>query len=90
MNIVRTVHVVVTGRVQGVFFRDYIKTNAKGLGISGFVRNLPTGKVEIIAQGERLDEFIRHCYRGSSASKVDEVKIDNIDEPEKFDDFKIM
>ncbi|MFW6151182.1 MAG: acylphosphatase, partial [Chloroflexota bacterium] len=42
-----TVH----GRVQGVFFRDFVRTTATKLGLSGYVRNLPTGDVEVRAEG---------------------------------------
>jgi len=85
----RTKHIMVSGRVHGVFFRSYALEQAKTLGIKGFVRNLPTGKVEILAQGERLEEFIRVIHRGPPSAKVDEVKIDDVDEPEVFDEFLI-
>ena len=86
----RTVRMIVSGRVQGVFFRRYILEHAKELGIKGYVRNLPTGKVEIVAQGERIEELLRHAHRGPPLARVDEVKTEEIDEPETYDDFRIV
>jgi acylphosphatase len=86
----RTVHILVSGRVQGVFYRKSMHSVAKELGISGYAKNLPTGKVEMVAQGGRIEEFLRLVHRGPPSAKVDEVKIQDIDEPEEFDDFIIM
>lgn len=86
----RTVRILVSGRVQGVFFRRYIQQHAKELGIKGYVRNLPTGKVEIVAQGEKIEELLRHAHRGPPLARVEDVKTEEIDEPEKFDDFRIL
>ncbi len=58
--------ILITGLVQGVFFRREMTELATRLGISGWVRNLPDGKVEALAEGERarLDELIRFCHVG--------------------------
>ena len=55
--------ILITGLVQGVFFRREMTDLARRLGIYGWVRNLPDGKVEALAEGERarLDELIRFC-----------------------------
>ncbi|RLF60052.1 MAG: acylphosphatase, partial [Thermoplasmata archaeon] len=47
------VHVYISGKVQGVFFREYTRRKAKNLGIKGWVRNLPDGRVEAIFEGEK-------------------------------------
>ena len=71
----KAIHLVIHGRVQGVFFRKYTFDKANDLGLKGMVRNLPNGDVEIIAEGreEVLKEFVEWCYKGSPASKVSSV-----------------
>jgi len=71
-----TVHCVVRGRVQGVFFRASTKRRANELGLAGWVRNLPDGRVEAVFRGsrsacQRALEFVR---TGPPAARVDEVK----------------
>jgi acylphosphatase len=68
----------VRGRVQGVFFRGFVQRNARRLGISGYVRNLPDGSVEVQAEGERarLKELEEHLRTGPPASSVREVVTD--------------
>ena len=70
-----TLHAVVRGRVQGVFFRASAGERARGLGIGGWVRNLPDGTVEAFAQGDRnaLEEFLRWLEEGPPSARVDEV-----------------
>jgi acylphosphatase len=73
--------VVVSGRVQGVFFRATCEQVATGLGVSGWVRNRPDGKVEVVAEGERaaVDELLAWCRQGPPRGRVDRVEI--TDEP---------
>ena len=70
-------HVVVSGRVQGVFFRAETSRLARSRGVAGWVRNLPDGRVEVAADGEtdsveRFERAIRHGPRGA---RVDEVEV---------------
>ncbi|CCW64337.1 unnamed protein product [Phytomonas sp. EM1] len=67
--------ILVSGKVQGVFYRKHAQKAAAKLGITGWVRNLPDGRVEILAEGTRaqLDELERWCYEGSPRSRVSEV-----------------
>ena len=69
------VELVVRGRVQGVFYRASARDVAERLGLTGEVRNLPDGRVEAIAEGERerLEEFIDWCRRGPPMAEVEEV-----------------
>lgn len=69
-------HLIVKGRVQGVFFRLYAKNTAKKLGITGWVRNNPNGTVEIVAEGTKsaLETLLEKCRNGSVWSKVDEIE----------------
>jgi acylphosphatase len=70
------VHLLVSGRVQGVFFRGATVDEASRLGLAGWVRNLPDGRVEVLAEGERgaLDALVRFCERGPPAARVDRVE----------------
>jgi acylphosphatase len=68
-------HVYVSGQVQGVFFRDSARERAEQLGLAGWVRNLPDGRVEAIFEGpsEKVREIIRWCEEGPSHAEVDDV-----------------
>ncbi len=72
------VHLLVSGRVQGVAFRAYTVDEARRLGVAGWVRNLPDGRVEVEAEGERpaLAELVRFCERGPPAARVEGVQAD--------------
>ena len=67
--------VAVYGRVQGVFFRDFVKRYARELGLAGYVRNLPDSAVEVQAEGEKrqLEKLIGYLKVGPPAARVDEV-----------------
>jgi acylphosphatase len=71
------VHVVVSGRVQGVAFRAYTVDEARALGVHGWVRNLPDGRVETEAEGERsaCEGLVAFCRRGPPAAHVEGVEI---------------
>jgi acylphosphatase len=70
-------HVYVSGRVQGVFFRSEAKHEARVLGIKGWIRNLPDGKVEAVFEGEEksVKEIIEFCKRGPSGAKVTNIDV---------------
>ena len=67
---------VVGGRVQGVFYRATAARRARELAIDGYARNLPDGRVEVLACGERpaVDAFVSWLWIGSSACKVTSVE----------------
>jgi acylphosphatase len=69
------VHLLLSGRVQGVAFRAYTVDEALRLGVHGWVRNLPDGRVEVEAEGERaaLEGLAAWCRRGPPAARVDHV-----------------
>jgi len=71
-----TVHLLVTGRVQGVGFRWFVRVAGRRLGLSGWVRNCDDGSVEIAASGpdEKLEELRRQVKRGPDAALVEEVR----------------
>lgn len=71
----RQIHIIVRGKVQGVYFREFTKRKALSLGLKGTVRNLSDGSVEIFADGDDklLEIFENWCWEGSPYSRVDEV-----------------
>jgi len=72
------VHVFVSGRVQGVFFRDHTQKFAVSLGLTGWVKNLRDGRVETIAEGEKekLETFISRLEEGAPLAVVEKVDVD--------------
>jgi len=91
MNDLASVQAVVYGRVQGVFFRAFASRQAKRLGLSGYVRNLPDGAVEMQAEGERkkLEELIGCLKVGPPAAKVERVKTNWLEYTGSYSDFNI-
>lgn len=71
---------LVGGRVQGVFYRATAAREAASLGLEGYARNLPDGRVEVLACGEEqsVEEFLRWLWVGSNASRVDTVEVVNV------------
>lgn len=72
------VHVIVSGRVQGVFFRDETRRAAEKNGVAGWVRNLPDGTVEALFEGQAsaVDAMIQWCHQGSPHSRVVDVQVE--------------
>jgi acylphosphatase len=70
-------HVVVRGRVQGVFFRVEARDRARSLGLAGWVRNQPDGSVEAVFEGprERVDSMVAWCERGPRGAQVETVDV---------------
>lgn len=70
-------HVLVEGLVQGVFFRQSAVDEARRLGLRGWVRNCPDGRVELEAEGERekVEALVRWCGRGPPAARVEGVEV---------------
>jgi acylphosphatase len=68
-------HVYVCGQVQGVFFRDSTREKAEQLGLTGWVKNLPDGRVEALFEGpsEKVREMVRWCKEGPSHAEVEDV-----------------
>ena len=70
-------HVIVEGRVQGVFFRHNTQETASRLGLKGWVKNRMDGTVEALFEGDRdkVDEIIQWCHHGPSAARVENVHV---------------
>jgi acylphosphatase len=82
--------VVVSGRVQGVFFRDTTRRRAEAAGVSGWVRNTPEGEVEAVFEGEpsSVEELVEFARRGPSRAEVTAVEVIEED-PEGLAGFEI-
>lgn len=91
MNQNRCVHCIVSGKVQGVFYRANTQKRALQLGLTGWVRNCKNGDVELIAQGESdaLEQLIAWLYEGPPMAKVIEVAIEEKEHDPNFTDFII-
>jgi acylphosphatase len=85
------VHVIISGRVQGVWFRANTKQMAKQLGLTGWVKNTSDGCVEAVFEGEEhlINKMIEWCHQGSPLSKVKTVDVKNQEPTNEFSDFSI-
>ncbi len=90
MNNVRA-ELKITGRVQGVFYRQSTMETASGLGLTGWVRNCPDGSVEAIFEGNKqaVDLAIEWCREGPPAAKVIDIKIAWTDATGDFETFDV-
>ncbi|XVJ66135.1 MAG: acylphosphatase [Lacibacter sp.] len=86
----KTISIIVSGKVQGVWYRKYTVDKATELGISGFIKNLPDDNVYILATGteEQLQVLVQWCYIGSPKSNVEKVEVKE-ESLQTFDDFRI-
>jgi acylphosphatase len=87
----QTISITVTGKVQGVFYRQSTRENAVAAGITGTVSNLPDGSVHIMATGtkDQLDKLLQWCRQGPAKATVTGVEAK--DEPlQEFRDFRIV
>jgi acylphosphatase len=76
--------------VQGVFFRQATAEQARRLGVAGWVRNRPDGRVEAVFEGSQdvVDQIVSWCREGTPWSKVEQVEV-TAEEPEGLDAFRI-
>jgi acylphosphatase len=87
---VKRVHAFVSGEVQGVFFRYETRQRARRLGVAGWVRNNPDGRVEAVFEGpdDAVDELVAWCRQGPEKADVREVEVRDED-PEGLDNFEV-
>lgn len=85
------VHLQVHGKVQGVFFRHFVKQTADSLGLTGWIRNTAEGTVEITAEGDKnnLRKLIIECKKGPALAKIDKVDYEWEEFSGKFNNFYI-
>ncbi|MFO8010994.1 MAG: acylphosphatase [Dehalococcoidia bacterium] len=87
-SLLATIH----GKVQGVYFRNFVQTHARTLGLTGYVRNMPDGRsVQVVAEGERgkLEELTRHLNVGPAGANVDTVETVFSDYTGSYENFSI-
>ncbi len=82
----KSVRIYLTGIVQNIFFRAFIKENAERYNVKGFVRNLEDGRIEIFLEGdsENVNKMIELCKKGPKHAQIRKVEIKG----EKFQNFK--
>jgi acylphosphatase len=85
-------HIFISGTVQGIGFRYFVKSNAKWLKIHGWVKNTANAGVEVLAQGEkeRIEKLISLCNKGPFLAQVKSVEVKWGKEEEQFEDFKVI
>ena len=88
----KTVKVLISGRVQGVYFRANTAKMATPLGLEGFVRNLPDGRVEAVFKGpeDAVEKAVQWCHKGTGVARVDKVEIMPDDTGRKHGPFGIL
>ena len=87
----KRVHVTINGRVQGVCYRLETQKAARRLGVVGWVRNLPDGRVEGVFEGDAgaVDQLVKWCRRGPSLALVSDLELDHQDYRGEFSGFEI-
>jgi acylphosphatase len=88
----RRITAVVTGRVQMVMFRDFVRRNASGLGLVGTVENKRDGSVQVVVEGEaeKLKQLVEKLYVGPPAAKVEDVGVEWSEGKDEFENFQII
>ena len=87
----RKVRAIISGRVQGVWFRASTLEKALEYGVHGTVRNLVDGRVELVAEGdeERVNRLLRWAENGPTTATVDRVELEELASDNRFTDFRI-
>jgi acylphosphatase len=82
----KSVRLYVSGFIQGIFYRSYIKDNAERLNVKGFVRSLEDNRVEVFLEGnlDDVNKMIELCRKGLKSTEIRDIEIKD----ERFQDFK--
>ena len=85
-------HVFISGKVQGVYYRQNTTTRAQELNISGWIRNLKNGKVEAVFEGEKsnVNKLLEWCYSGPKNAIVSNIEIVNEPFKKEYPNFQIL
>lgn len=85
-------YAIITGKVQGVRFRDYVQVSAGELHLTGFVRNNSDGSVTVVAHGllDDLKAFVEYLHEGSLQAKVEGVAVEWKTSLVTYDDFSVL
>lgn len=81
----------ISGRVQGVFYRAFTRDTAFSIGLKGWVRNLPDGRVEAVFEGDKgsIEQAIKLCYSGPAGARVDDIEVQWEDPQEGLIGFQV-
>lgn len=84
-------HIFISGRIQGIGFRLEMRYRVRKLGLYGFVKNLPDGRVEAVLEGEKekVEKLIEWAKRGPFLAKVENLEVDWQEYQEEFNNFVI-
>ncbi|WP_138430590.1 acylphosphatase [Fodinibius saliphilus] len=84
-------HVFIEGRVQGVGFRHFAQVNAEEVGVFGWVKNLPDGRVEAVFAGpiDHIREMLNRCEQGPGASRVDNIDVSLEEATDEYEGFEV-
>jgi acylphosphatase len=84
----KSIRLYITGTVQGVFFRAFVKENAERQNVKGFIRNLEDGRIEIFLEGDspNVNKMTELCEKGPKHSQIRKVET----KQERFQDFKVF
>jgi acylphosphatase len=87
----KRVHIILSGRVQGVNFRNYARQEAEKYEVTGSVRNLRDGTVEIIGEGEdlKLNDFVKACKKGPFLAFVEKADVAFEAPTGEFEEFEV-
>lgn len=87
----RSVRLYISGTVQNVFFRAFVKENAEKYNVKGFIRNLEDGRIEVFLEGEleAVDKMIELCKKGPKFSQIRNVELKE-EKLQDFRDFKVL
>jgi len=82
----KSIRLYISGIVQGIFFRNFVKENAERYNVKGFIRNLDDGRIEIFLEGnvDEVNKMIEVCKTGPKHSQIKNVE----EKEERFQDFK--
>ena len=88
----KEIECIITGKVQGVGYRDFVMRHARALWLTGVVKNVKPGTVTVIAQGpeDKLSRFIEHLRKGPFLARVRDVEVMWREPQDNFKDFSIL
>jgi len=88
----KSVKLIVKGSVQGIFYRQFCKEEADKLGVKGFVRNLDSGDVELLLEGDNdeVDMIVKLCRQGPKHSVIRDVQVEERNWTGEFKGFKVL
>ena len=86
------VHVIISGKVQGIFYRSFVKENAEELKLTGYVKNAPSNKVEAVFEGqqEQVETMLQRCKKGPKLAVITNMEIKKEKPTKEWKEFRII